>query len=112
MFIAVLMRSKTSGPGKRNKQLPVAVLADAGLRGVPWMQAWWDLGRVLWKDEKISFLLPRAPGVPGSCIALMANYPDVSAGAQKHFAAMTWPVWAPHTGWKSSDVPMHSEFMS
>ena len=75
------------------------------------MQAWMDLGKALWKDEERSFLVPRAPGVSGGCIALMANYQDVSAGTQKLFAAMTWPAWDPYTGWESSEVPMHSEFM-
>ena len=111
MFVAVLMSSKTSGPGKRNKQLPVAVLADISLRGIPWLQSWLDLSHALWRDDVRNFMVPRQPNLGAGSTARLASYQDVSAGTQKLFASMTWPTWTQYVGWELGEVQMHSEFM-
>ena len=37
IFVTELLKSKTSGPGKRNSELPIAIAADATILGTDWL---------------------------------------------------------------------------
>ena len=85
---AALEKSKTSGPGKRTKVLPVYVSQDAFLR-----TAWLDLGLGLWEQKELAFdrdyLLPLpTPDLKGTR-RTRALYSDSAGFSRALLASLT-----------------------
>ena len=75
---ASLVRSKTTGPGRKVGELPVVVDRTLSLSGLPWLLE----GYKLWRSEPFSFardyFLPRASEDFEKPISRMASYADAA----------------------------------
>ena len=86
-----LQRTKTSGPGKKCKWLPIFVDFEASFAGVPWLHT----GFELWQEKGMSFdrdyFLPLPSADRTSCIACMATYTDACALSKELYGELLLP---------------------
>ena len=99
---AVLRRTKTTGPGKRVKWLPIFVDREASFSGAPWL----EVGFHLWQQDGMNFdrdyLIPLPSADGQSCRRCMADYPAVSALSMLLYKELPLPVLT-QQGWTLSD---------
>ena len=79
---ADLVRTKTTGPGKKVKVVKVFVSRAAFIKEASWLQAGWELWRKMSMEaglERRDYLLPYPTGKLDGCLARMANYAAASA---------------------------------
>ena len=99
-LLAVLSQSKTSGPGKRMRELPVVIARGCRLCGTSWLEEGFHLMREIFADSKdVDFLIPR--GTPGSMLA-PASYSDASATERRLFMALKVPLLTGDMKWYES----------
>ena len=79
---ADLVRTKTTGPGKKVKLVKVFVSKAAYLQESSWLQVGWDLWKQMSTEAAIEhrdYLLPYPNGSLEGCLPRMANYAAASA---------------------------------
>ena len=88
----VLQRTKTSGPGKKCKWLPIFVDFEASFAGVPWLRT----GFELWQEKGMNldrdYFLPLPSPDRASCVACMATYTDVCALSKELYCELLLPL--------------------
>ena len=104
IYVTELLRSKTSGPGKRNAELPVAISADATLLGTDWIL------RFLEDLEETSpgpsdFLLFSSSYNGFMAKPKMKSYEEASADTRQIVGALRVPTLR-NGKWVASDDPV------
>jgi hypothetical protein len=108
---ATLLSSKTSGPGKRNKELPVAVLKNSSLLGIDWWRHWRELDEGLWDQSQRSYVVPARPQTPGS-IPKMANYAEISGATKRLMSLVKLPGYCKDTeSWFETPEFLHEDVL-
>ena len=96
-----LQRTKTSGPGKKCKWLPIFVDFDASFTGAPWL----SIGFELWQEKGMNFdrdyFVPLPSPDRMSCIACMATYIDACALSKELYCDLLLPQRC-EDGWRFS----------
>ena len=100
-LVTELMRTKTSGAGKRNKELPVALWVNVTVLGNPWVSYWLQLLRSV-QDGPRDYLLQRSSGDGCTPINKMLRYADSAAITQNVLMGLKIPVWDADGGWRAS----------
>ena len=102
---ALLGQTKSSGPGKKVRWLPVFVDVGASFSGLLWLQA----GFEIWQSEDFNFerdfLLPLPSRDWSSCCRHMADYAAVSAITKILYQQLRAPAWQ-QDGWYLRDIPL------
>ena len=103
--VTELMRSKTSGAGKRNRELPIAVSIQACVINSGWMGVWLQLLESLDLGD-VDYLVPAimADGQKFSRRAM--TYAESSALTQKILSTLMVPVHTASTGWIASSTSL------
>lgn len=101
----LLQRTKTSGPGKKVKWLPIFVDRDASFAGVPWLET----GFALWQEEGMCFerdyLVPLPTKNRESCVQFMADYTAMCALSKELYCLLRRPVFQ-WQQWSLTDEPL------
>jgi len=101
MIVTELMQTKTSGPGRRNKELPLALHRQATILGTDWVANFLeDLKQSC--PEKRSYLQPGSTGDWKGSTHTRKTYEEAAADFAVLLGEATIPVW--HDGkWQPSD---------
>jgi hypothetical protein len=91
MIIGTLV-TKTSGPGKRNRELPLSVDLNLSLIGLSWLPEWLSLLDKLPNASKATFIVPRNARYSKN-IEAAPTYAEVSAASGRLFRALKVPVF-------------------
>lgn len=90
----MLQRTKTTGPGKKVKWLPIFVDIEASFAGVPWLVT----GFQLWQEDGMNFdrdyLLPLPAKDRQSCVPYMADYAATCALSKELYGDLMHPTFA------------------
>ena len=101
----LLQRTKTSGPGKKVKWLPIFVDRDASFAGVPWLET----GFALWQEDGMCFerdyLVPLPSQNRESCVQYMADYTAMCALSKELYCLLRRPVFLPPQ-WHLAEEPL------
>ena len=104
-LFALLRRSKTSGPGKRVKWLPIFVDRHASFTGKEWL----EIGFSLWQQDGFSFERDYSVLRPshdlGSCLQVCADYTALSAMSKTLLMSLRLPAWT-SDGWVLCHHPL------
>lgn len=91
-LVGWLERTKTSGPGKRVRHLPIFVSSAAGLFTSKWLQVGWDI----WQRESMRFdrdyFLPLPTDDWSGAQRIMADYADAAALSKHLLRQLRQPV--------------------
>ena len=101
----MLERSKTTGPGKRVRHLPIFIAASVGSMSSTWLEQ----GLKLWLSENIlferDFFLPMPHSDWSGVRRVMAHYADV-VGLSQHLLRMLRLPVKKGCQWVFSDQPL------
>jgi len=105
MIVTELLQTKTSGPGRRNKELPLAVHRQATVLGTDWMASFLrDLNQVT-NDKRRNFLQPGSSSDWTRPTRTKKSYEEAAADFAIHLAEATIPIWK-DGAWQPSDTPV------
>lgn len=101
----LLERTKTTGPGKRVRHLPIFVARGAALMAPAWLEVGWKI----WQQAELAFerdfFLPLPNAAWSEARTIMADYADV-VGLSKHLLRrLERPKWENHR-WVGSGNPL------
>ena len=106
-LVATITQSKTSGPGKRLRELPVIIARGCRLCGTPWLSTGFGLMKELFADKKeVDYLIPRGSTGSGGSPLAPASYAEASAAERKLFAELKLPAWSLEGGWREDGVAL------
>ena len=104
-LVGLLERTKTTGPGKRVRHLPIFIAASVGFMSSTWLEQ----GLKLWLSESMSFerdfFLPMPNSDWSGVRRGMANYADV-VGLSQHLLRMLRLPVRKGCQWVLSDQPL------
>ena len=107
---ALLRRTKTSGPGKRLKWLPIFVDGGASFSGVSWLSC----GFKIWQEPEFcfdrDFLIPLPANSWESCRNQFADYAAISAMAKQLYAHLRLPILGKEGWYLSSSATLLTSF--
>ena len=101
-LLGTLSQSKTSGPGKRMRELPVVVSRSCKLCCTQWLSVGFDLMKELLPGDKIDFMIPRGTMKGLSSTHIPASYSDASAAEHRLFMELKVPGYDTIMGWSES----------
>ena len=104
-LVGCLERTKTSGPGKKVRHLPIFVSRSAFFMGAQWL----SVGLQLWQTAPLAFdrdyFLPLPSRAWDSVQNAMADYGDVVGLSKQLFRRLRQPVWQQGV-WRPSSQPL------
>ena len=92
LIVGTLMITKTSGPGKRNRELPLSVDLNLSLIGLSWLPEWLAMLEKLPNASTATFLVPRDIRYSKN-IEAAPTYAEVSAASGRMFRELKVPVF-------------------
>lgn len=101
MLVTELFRTKTSGAGKRNKELPVAVWVDVHILDLEWVSYWLQLLRSVQVGPR-DHLLQKFSNDGVTPIHKMMKHAESTAVTQIVLLGLKVPFWQADGGWSSS----------
>ena len=104
-LVGSLERTKTTGPGKKVRHLPIFVSNSAYFMGPHWLR----VGLQIWQQEQMAFerdyFLP-LPSLDWDGVRpAMADYGDIVGLSKQLLRYLRQPVWA-HCQWQSTSQPL------
>ena len=105
VLVGCLERTKTTGPGKRVRHLPISICRSAYLLAPGWLEK----GLEIWESSEFAFdrdyFLPLPSADWASVRPVMADFADSTALSKRLFRALKQPV-RQNGHWVSSMVPL------
>ena len=109
-FQGRLMRTKTTGPGKKVKELMVFVPVEASITGVDWLRAGYDLWQEL-APKDVDFFIPRMAGDMDTFTTKVASSQDLIGMFSRVLVLLRVPVYDKGE-WKVGSERLTSERMA